>query len=165
MTRWHPGKQQRHTLLASIDGYLDAIASMQGRYREHVMNACLLQKRGRSPERTLRMALAKCEGTRIVSISAPAHWANVEHYLREEFLQAPLSKPAQDFCDALIDARRMLAFRVTDLIMFLAPRMEPGNLWQVELSHRHASRYNGCLIDYPSDVLWIISRHQQTSLQ
>lgn len=161
MKRWHPGKQQRRTLLASIEGYLDAIASMQGRYRDHVMNACLLQKRGRTPERTLRAALASWEGTRIVSFSAPTCWTDVEHYLRKEFLQAPLSKPAQDFGDALIDARRVLAFRVSDLVMFLAPRMEPGDLWRVELSHPHANRYTGCLIEYGGDVLWISSQHRR----
>lgn len=134
---------------------------MQGRYRDHVMNACLLQKRSQTPERALRRALAKREGTRIVSISAPTHWADVEHYLREEFLQAPLSKPAQDFGDALIDARKVLAFKVCDLVMLLAPRMKPGDLWRVELSHPHANRHTGCLIDYGGDVLWITSEHRR----
>lgn len=165
MTRWRPGKQQRRTLLASLDGYLDAIASMQGRYRDHVMNACLLQKRGRTAEPTLRAALAKQPDTRIVSISPPARWMEVERYMREECLQAPFSTPAHDFGDTLANTRDTLAFKVSDLVMFLAPRMEPGDLWRVELSHPHAARCTGCLIDYRSDVLWIMSRHQATSLR
>lgn len=165
MKRWHPGKQQRRILLASLNGFLDATASMQGRYRDQLMHACLLPKRGRTPELVLRAALAVEPETRIVSISAAAHWTDIEHYLRAEFLQAPFSKVEHDFDDALTSARRVLAFRATDLVMFLAPRMAPGDLWRVELSHPHAKRYSGCLIDYRSDVLWIMSRHQSASLQ
>jgi hypothetical protein len=163
MTRWNPGKQQRRALLASLDGYLDAIASMQGRYRDHVMQACLLPKHDHTPELALQAALAAEPDTRIVSISAPVCWTDVERYLCGEFLQAPLSKPARDFGDTLTDTRKVLAFKAADLVMFLAPRMEPGELWRVELSHPKADRYTGCLIDYRSDVLWIMSRHHATA--
>lgn len=165
MKRWHPGKQQRRILLASLNAYLDAIASMQGRYRDHIMSARLLPKRGRTPELVLRDALATELDIRIVSISPPARWTDVEHYLHWEFLQAPFSKPAHDFDETLADTRKTLAFKASDLVMFLAPRMEPGGLWRVELWHVHASRYSGCLIDYPGDMLWITSWHRHASLQ
>jgi hypothetical protein len=160
MTHWHPGKQQRRILLASLNGSLDAIASMQGRYRDHMMHAGLLPKRGRTPELVLRAELAAEPDTRVVSISAPAHWTDVEHYLRDEFLQAPFSKPAHDFDETLADTRKTLAFKASDLVMFLAPGMEPGDLWRAELSHPHANRYTGCLIDYDGDILWLWSLHR-----
>jgi hypothetical protein len=161
MKRWHPGKQQRRILLASLNAYLDAITSVQGRYRDHMMSARLLPKRGRTPELVLRDALAAERDTRIVSISPPARWTDVEHYLHGEFLQAPFSKPAHDFDETLADTRKTLAFKASDLVMFLAPRMEPGDLWRVELSDLHASRYTGCLIDCGGEMLWLWSFHRR----
>lgn len=161
MKRWHPGKQQRRILLASLNGFLDATASIQGRYRDQRMHACLLPKRGRTPERLLRAALAAEPDTRIVSISAAAHWTDVEHYLRAEFLQTPFSTQAGRFDETLAETRKALAFKASDLVMFLAPRMEPGDLWRVELSDLHASRYTGCLLDCGGEMLWLWSFHRR----
>ena len=158
MTRWNPGKQERRRIVSELNGYLDAISAIDGRYHQHKMGARLIRKRGRNAEQALQQDLDLIHSEdRIITVSAPARWTDVEFYLRHAFLQTPLAKPWEEFDSALTDARRVLAFRTSDLVMFLARDMRPGNLWHVELSHPDASSFSGCLIDYPRDALWITS--------
>lgn len=164
MTRWNPGKQERHRIVSELNGYLDTISAIDGRYRQHRMSARLIRKRGCSAEQALRQDLDLIDSeSRILGVSAPARWTDVESYFRREFLQTPLAKPAEDFDSALPDARNVLAFRTSDLVMFLARDMNPGNLWHVELSHPNASSLSGCLIDYHRDALWITSWRRDSS--
>lgn len=163
MTRWNPGKQERLRILSGLDGHLDAIASMNGRYRDHMMNAQLIQKRGLTAEQALRRALSE-SGTRVVSISGPNHWTGIEYYFRREFLSKPFDTTPEAFDKTLSDTRHVLAFRCTDLVSFLAKDFEPGALFHVELGDPGIVRYTGCLIEYERDAVWITSRHRVRSL-
>ncbi len=87
--------------------------------------------------------------------------ARAAYNWRSEFLQTPFSTQAGSFDETLAETRKALAFKASDLVMFLAPRMEPGDLWRVELSDLHASRYTGCLIDCGGEMLWLWSFHRR----
>lgn len=132
---------------------------MDGQYRDHLMGARLIRKRGKSAETALRATYSGA-GVSIVEVMKGGSWTEVEYFFRREFLKEPFADPSIESRSALQSTRRILAFKAADMVDMLARSFKPLGILHVDLRHPDAHRFVGCLIDYKTDALWITSLHR-----
>lgn len=152
---------ERQEIAARLDGYLDALASVDGRFREYVMGALLLGLAGRSAEGALAEHFGSGEHHRfeIASVTRGDSWTEVEQFLRRNVLEAPVYR-ADEAGDAdLEQTRGELAFQASDMVMFLSPEHRPQGIYHLVLTESKALSSVGCAIEYETDLLLITRTH------
>jgi hypothetical protein len=162
MAHWNPGKQERIRLVAGLDGYLEAVASLDGDFHDHRMNARLIQKRGRCLEDAVRHR-AKMDGASIVSITPSSNWTAVEQFFYREFLTSPFQGEIANDHPSVLRTKGGLCFQASDLVMFMARKMEPLGCRLVEMNDPAWVRHAGCAVEFERDVLWLTSAYRTPS--
>ena len=154
---------QRQANASRLDGYLDALASIDGRFRDFVMSAVLLDLGGREAEEVVAAHVAGSEfhNFEVVKVTRGARWTEVEHFLRQNLLTEPLGMTNIPREDGLGKTRDELAFQATDMVMFLSPNHAPQGIFHFVLSEQKALSSVGCAIQYEEDVLFIQRTHWQ----
>jgi len=158
---------QRQAEASRLDGYLDALASVDGRFREFVMSAVLLKLGERGAEEVVAEHLAGSEhhNFEIVRLTRGERWTEVEQFLRENLLTRPLGTMGIDQLQGLEETRNELAFQATDMVMFLSPNHSPQGILHLVLSEREAISSVGCAIEFEEDVLLIQRTHWRSAAQ
>ena len=145
---------ERQEIAARLDGYLDALASVDGRFREHVMGAQLLDLAGRSPESVLADHFRSNEhhSFAIASMTRGESWTEVEAFLRQNVLRAPVFGVDDADGRDLEKTRFELAFQASDMVMFLSPSQSPRGIHHLVLTESKALSCVGCAVEYESDL-------------
>jgi len=152
---------ERKEIAARLDGYLDALASVDGRFREYVMGAQLLDVTGRSVEVVLAEHFRSNvhHSFEIASMTRGERWTEVEGFIRRNALVAPVFQ-ASEACDGdLAKTRYELAFQASDMVMFLSPDHRPQAIHHLVLTERKALSSVGCAVEYETDLLLITRTH------
>ena len=152
---------ERQEIAARLDGYLDALASVDGRFREYVMGALLLDLAGRSAESVLTDHFRSSEhhSFAIESMTRGESWTEVEEFLRRNMLSAPIFG-ANDLAGSDLEKTRSeLAFQASDMVMFLSPGQSPRGIHHLVLTDDKALSSVGCAVEYEGDVLLIQRTH------
>lgn len=152
---------ERQEITARLDGYLDALASVDGRFREYVMGALLLDLAGRSAEAVLAEHFMPNEHHcfEIASMTRGERWTEVEGFLRRNVLVTPAFF-AGGACDGdLAKSRSELAFQATDMVMLLSPDHRPQAIYHLVLAESKALSSVGCAVEYEADLLLITRTH------
>ena len=152
---------QRQANASRLDGYLDALAFVDGRFREFVMSAVLLDLGGRGAEEVVAEHVAGSEHHtfQVVKMTRGERWTEVEQFLRQNLLIKPLGMTDIALEDGLEKIRDELAFQATDMVMFLSPNHSPQGIVHLVLSEQKAISSVGCAIQYEEDVLFIQRTH------
>lgn len=146
----------RAYLAARLDGYLDAVASIDGAFRDVRMSAALIDLEGMIPEVAVANQLAKwARPAQLLSFSSGHDWIEAERLLNRLFLFQPFGKESLGDCESVIATRFELAFQATDMIMFLAADHAPRGLCHYTMTNEHMISGVGCAIRYEGDLLVI----------
>jgi hypothetical protein len=122
----------RTLMAAELSGYLMAAMELCGVSSKYHGSAVLIPLEGRAIEVALRDQLAEW-GEQLVSIREGSRWTEVEGALRNCLLPAPLGDPALAQHANAARVRHMLAWRATDLIMFLSPAQKPLAMYYLQI--------------------------------
>ena len=152
---------QRQAYASRLDGYLDALASIDGRFREFVMSVVLLDLGGRDAEAVVAEHVTGSEhhNFQVVKMTRGERWTEVEQFLRQNLLTKPLGIEDIAREAGLEKTRGELAFQATDMVMFLSPNHSPQGILHLVLSEQNAVSSVGCAIQYEQDVLLIQRTH------
>ncbi len=152
---------ERQEIAARLDGYLDALASVDGRFREYVMGALLLDLAGRSVASALAGHFGSSEHHRfaITSMIRGESWTEIEDFLRQNVLSAPAFRADDRASADLEKTRGELAFQASDMVMFLSPEQSPRGIHHLVLTEDTALSSVGCAVEYENDLLLIQRTH------
>lgn len=152
---------ERQEAAARLDGYLDALASVDGGFREYVMSAVLLDLAGRNTDAVLAEHFESSEhhSFEIASMTRGESWTEVEGFLRRNLLTAPVFR-GSDACGSNLETTRdELAFQASDMVMFLSPGHRPLGIHHLVLTESKALTSVGCAVEYESDLLLVTRTH------
>ena len=151
----------RQAEASRLDGYLDALASTDGRFREFVMSAVLLDLSGRNAEEVVAEHLTGSEhhNFEIAEITRGERWTEVEQLLRRNLLTKPLGMEDVDRESSLERTRDELVFQATDMVMFLSPNHAPRGILHLRPGEPKAISSVGCVIQYEEDLRLIQRTH------
>ena len=154
-----PSNNDRTQLVARLDGYLDAIASTNGLFRDYVMGAALLDTQEQGIEAAVQAYLSNYyHPTALVAMHQGAKWTEVERYLFDIMLSEPFGLKELNK-SAVSRTRHELAFQATDMIMFLAENHKPKGIYHLVMAQENAESATGCVIAYEQDCLLVTHVH------
>lgn len=160
MDSYMPTQNERQLLVARICGYLDAIASVNGQFREYVANATLLEIDADGIEKTVRSSLnSRSLGLNLIEFKKGKNWTEAEPFLQKILLSEPFGEKYIGHLPQLPERRFELAFQLTDLIMFLAKDQEPKGIFHLVMENDMAIYASGCAVEYENDILLIVHIH------
>jgi len=157
----------RQAEASRLDGYLDALASIDGRFRQFVMSAVLLELGERDAEEVVAEHFTGSEhhNFEVVKMTRGERWTEVEQFLRQNLLTKPLGMTDIVQDDGLVKTRDELAFQATDMVMFLSSNHSPQGILHLVLSEQKAISSVGCVIQYEEDLLLIQRTHWRSDGQ
>ena len=152
-----PTGSDRQLLVARLAGYLDAVASSNGRFHEYVASVVLLNVEPEGIEATVRGNLAKWHRKlELIAIRRGESWTEVEPFLRSVILTEPFGDASLGHLPQLAERRSRLAFQASDLIMLLAADQQPKGILHLAMTHELAVAAAGCAIEYEQDILFLV---------
>ncbi|WP_255991982.1 hypothetical protein [Chitinolyticbacter albus] len=158
-------KEERLQLVARLDGYLDAAASVNGEFRDFVASAQLIPKNGYNVTQMLQHFVASWEpahACKIVSLSDAHKWTAIESFLEQALLTCPFNEPSMARSLHVQERRFELAFQASDMVMFLSPNHKPTACYRAELVSKLVHTAQICVVEYESDYLVLTNIHWRT---
>lgn len=157
MSSYVPTEHTRQYLVGRLAGYLDAVASVDGKFREYVASAALLEVGSDGIESVVRASLAGWyRQLTLVEFRQGDRWTEVEPFLKSLFLTQPFGETSIGQLPELLKRRSELAFQASDLIMFLARDYQPKGIVHLTMTNELAVAATGCVIEYEHDILLLV---------
>ena len=151
-------QRERDYMVSYLDGYLSAAADVNGAVQEFSMGATLIPLNAANIEAALTR-YAENLGWRLTSVTKGARWTEIETWLQTRLLSVPFGANDPQIGESVGDAKRYLAWKATDVAMFLSPEHNPGEIHYLSMERGDAVMMEGCCISYDNDLLVITSVH------
>ena len=153
--------EERRAQVSRLDGYLEALASIDGSFRDYVMGAVLLELREREVEAVVAEHLSRSEfhSFRVLSVSKGNSWVEVEQFLRGNLLKEPFGTAEVAPLSVIEKVRDELAFQASDMVMFLSATHTPLGIYHLTVAEAKAISVTGCAVLYENDLLLIVRTH------
>jgi hypothetical protein len=153
-----PAAELRRIQYAALAGYLDALGSIDGRFRDFAFGTRLIDLRNVEIgiEGAVRADLQKPpKAIAVTDFSSADGMSAFGAFLRSALLTRPFGNPGGRSDPKVWHTIHELEFQIHQRVRDLAADYEPGAVYRMQLAHPRAESASGCVIEVDHDALVI----------